>query len=102
MLREIVLSFSNLAEEISNLEAENIMAQIVKNRIILTASKKNLLVKEAYSGNWSWDLVNNKIDICRRGRSILRLDDFDGSYKSFLQSIHPKARELINQSNYKQ
>ncbi len=86
-------------------EKEELTISIARD-ITKTASKKtsqtetknslDLLPEVAHGGNWSWDLVNNRIEICRHGLRVLSLDNFDGSYESFLLLIHPKARESIN------
>ncbi len=43
-----------------------------------------------------WNLVNNQINIGDRGRAILGLNNFDGSYSSFLQSIDPDEKESVD------
>ncbi|MCC0175975.1 PAS domain-containing protein [Waterburya agarophytonicola K14] len=60
--------------------------------------KLNSVLKATNTGGWSWDLINNQINICDRSRDILGLNEFDGSYGSFLQSIHPEAKESIDLS----
>ncbi|BAZ43803.1 PAS/PAC sensor signal transduction histidine kinase [Chondrocystis sp. NIES-4102] len=62
-------------------------AHIAQLKSVLIATK---------TGNWSWNLTSNKLSICHRGLAILGLDNFNGSYQSFLQSIHPEERESID------
>ncbi|MEM7590255.1 MAG: ATP-binding protein [Cyanobacteria bacterium P01_A01_bin.83] len=59
-------------------------------------AKLRLALEATNSGNWSWNLITNQVEVCHYGRSILGLNDFDGSYGGFLQSIHPKERESID------
>ncbi|MEM8719690.1 MAG: ATP-binding protein [Cyanobacteria bacterium P01_G01_bin.39] len=59
-------------------------------------AKLRLALEATNSGNWSWDLITNQVEVCHYGRSILGLNDFDGSYGGFLQSIHPDERESID------
>ena len=88
-------------------EQENFVISVVKDiteivdyqtQLSKLKIEMDLVQETTNTGSWSWDLINNKIDICPRGRSILRLGNFDGSYKAFLQSIHPEARESIDLS----
>lgn len=59
-------------------------------------TRLKLVLDATKTGTWSWDLASNKIDICDRGRTILGLSNFDGSYDSFLQTIHLDEREAID------
>jgi signal transduction histidine kinase len=59
-------------------------------------AKLRLVLEATKTGNWSWDLTTNQVDVCHRGRTILGLEDFDGSYESFLQSINPNERESVD------
>lgn len=69
-----------------------------QTRLTEMSERLELLQEVTNSGSWSWDLANNKIEICNRGLNILGLDDFDGSYQSFLQSIPPEARGAVDLS----
>ncbi|MGF1588988.1 MAG: PAS domain-containing protein, partial [Pleurocapsa sp.] len=79
----------SIAKDISNVvQHETKLAEVeAKLRLVLEATK---------TGNWSWNLATNQVDICHRGRTILELNDFDGSYASFLQTIHPSEREFVD------
>lgn len=59
-------------------------------------SKLELVSEATQTGTWHWNLTNNQIDICGRGRAVLGLKNFDGSYGGFLQSIHPQERESVD------
>ncbi len=59
-------------------------------------AKLRLVLEATKTGNWSWNLATNQVDICHRSRTILGLNDFDGSYASFLQTIHPNERESVD------
>lgn len=79
----------SIAKDITDtVQQETKLAEVeARLRMVLEATK---------SGNWSWDLTTNQVDICHYGRIILGLEDFDGSYRHFLQSIHPDEREAID------
>jgi signal transduction histidine kinase len=59
-------------------------------------AKLRLVLEATKTGNWSWDLTTNQVDVCHRGRTILGLENFDGSYESFLQSISSDQRESVD------
>ena len=69
-----------------------------QTRLTEMSEHLELLQEATNSGSWSWDLVSNKIEICSRGLGILGLNDFDGSFQSFLQSIPAEARGAVNLS----
>lgn len=48
------------------------------------------------TGTFNWRIIDNKINFCDRSLKILGLNHFDGSYQSFLQIIHPDARESVD------
>jgi len=54
------------------------------------------LSEATQTGTWNWDLKNNLIDISDRTYSILGLKNFDRSYESFLNSVHPDERESVD------
>ena len=66
-----------------------------ENKLAEVEAKLRLVLEATKTGNWSQNLVTNRVDICHRGRSILGLNNFDGSYQSFLQSIHPDERKSV-------
>jgi PAS domain-containing protein len=83
---ELVISIAKDITDIVHHEAK--LAEVeAKLRLVLEATK---------TGNWSWDLTTNQVDVCHRGRTILGLEDFDGSYEGFLQSINPEERESVD------
>lgn len=84
---ELTISIAKDITEIVNIKA-NLSAIELENSL-------ELLLEETDSGVWSWDIRDNRIDFCQRSRSILGLDNFDGTYESFLQSINPEVRESI-------
>ena len=59
-------------------------------------SKLELVAQATKTGYYSWDLTTNKVEICCRGRSILGLENFDGRYISFLQSVQLNERESVD------
>jgi signal transduction histidine kinase len=59
-------------------------------------ARLKIVLEATKTGNWDWNIANNQVDICHRGRAILGLTDFDNSYQGFLQSIHSSERESID------
>lgn len=53
----------------------------------------------AHLGNWELDLATNKLYWSDEAFRIFEIDPktFDGSYETFLKSIHPEDREMVNQ-----
>ena len=83
---ELVISIAKDVTDLVHHEAK--LAEVeAKLRLVLDATN---------AGTWSWDLDTNCFNVCRRGRAILGLSDFDNSYQGFLQSIHPQEREAID------
>ena len=74
------------------------ITDVVNYETKLAAVKSDLqfVLEATKTGNWSWDLKTNQVKLCRRGRSILGLGDFSGSYAEFLSSIHPDEREFVD------
>ena len=93
-LYSTILSFENEADELIISIAKDI-TDIVQYEAQLaeTEAKLRLVLEATKTGNWSWDLNSNQVNVCHRGRIILGLENFDGSYDSFLQSIAPDERE---------
>lgn len=96
-LYSTALSFESEADELVISIAKDITDMVHHETKLAEAEAKLRLVLEATkTGSWSWDLTTNQVDICHRGRTILGLEDFDGSYESFLQSINPDERESVD------
>lgn len=96
-LYSTALSFESEADELVISIAKDI-TEMVHHETKLTEveAKLRLVLEATKTGSWSWDLTTNQVDICHRGRTILGLEDFDGSYESFLQSINPEERESVD------
>lgn len=60
--------------------------------------KLELLSEATQTGTWNWNLERNQIDISDHTYHILGLESFDGSYESFLSSVHPQERESVDLS----
>ena len=58
--------------------------------------KLKLVLEATKTGYWTWNLTTNQVDVCQCGRTLLGLENFDGSYTAFLRSIHPSERESID------
>ncbi len=96
-LYSTALSFDQSEDELTISIAKDLTDVIHRETKLAELEAKLRLVLEATkTGNWSWNLINNQVDICHRGRTILGLDDFDGSYASFLQSIYPSEKEYVD------
>lgn len=91
------LSFDNDSHQLTISIVKDV-TEIVRSETKLAEveTKLKLVLEATKTGNWSWNLLNNRVEICHRGRTILGLRDFDGSYESFLQSINPSERESVD------
>ena len=97
-LYSAALYFDQSEDKLTILIAKDI-SDIVsyKTKLAEVETKLRLVLEATKTGNWSWDLITNQVDVCHRGRNILGLAaDFDGSYCSFLQSIKPQERESVD------
>ena len=96
-LYSTALSFESEADELVISIAKDITDLVDHEAKLAEVETKLRLVLEATkTGNWSWDLTTNQVDVCHRGRTILGLENFDGSYESFLQSIRSEQRESVD------
>ena len=96
-LYSAALSFDQSEDELTICIAKDI-TDVIHHEIKLAEveAKLRLVLEATKTGNWSWNLITNQVDVCHRGRTILGLDDFDGSYASFLQSIYPSEKEYVD------
>ena len=96
-LYSTVLSFESEADELVISIAKD-MTDLVsyEAKLAETEAKLKLVLDATNTGSWSWDLTSNQVEVCQRGRTILGLENFDGSYEGFLQSIDPDERESID------
>ena len=77
--------------------AKDITEIVDRDRELAAVKAKLRLVLDATkTGSWSWDLTNNIVELCHRGRTLLGLTEFNGSYASFLGAIEPQERESID------
>ncbi|MEL6501977.1 MAG: PAS domain S-box protein, partial [Cyanobacteria bacterium J06623_1] len=83
---ELIISIAKDITEVVDYEAKLAEAE-AKLKLVLSTTK---------TATWSWNLHTHRVDVCHRGRAILGLEDFDGSYESFLQSIRSDERESID------
>ncbi len=91
------LSFESEANELVISIAKDITDLVDHEaRLVELEAKLRLVLEATKTGNWSWDLTTNQVDVCHQGRTILGLENFDGSYESFLQSINPEERESVD------
>ena len=96
-LYSTALSFESEADELTISIAKDITELVHQEaKLAKVEAKLRLVLETTKTGNWSLDLNTNKVDVCHRGRNILGLESFDGSYQSFIQSIHPQERESID------
>ena len=91
------LSLGDLDRDLTILMAKDI-TEVVEREAQLTKIETQLeMMQTAIEfGNLYWDFERNQVEISSRGLAILGLSNFDGSYASFLQSIHPTKRESID------
>jgi signal transduction histidine kinase len=96
-LYSTALSFESEADELVISIAKDITDLVQhETKLAEVEAKLRLVLEATKTGSWSWDLTTNQVDICHRGRTILGLEDFDGSYESFLQAINPEERESVD------
>ena len=92
-----VLSIDGSEDQLTVAIAQDLTCAIEReNKLAELETRLNLILETTKTGSWTWNLATNQIDLCDRACSILGLKDFDGSYDSFLQSIHPSEREFID------
>ena len=96
-LYSAALSFDQSEDQLTISIAKDITDVIhYESKLAEVEAKLRLVLEATKTGNWSWNLITNQVDVCHRGRTILGLADFDGSYASFLQSIHPREKEFVD------
>ena len=96
-LYSTTLSFATEADELIISIAKDITDTVLYERKLgETEAKLRLVLEATKTGNWSWNLASNQVSLCHRSRAILGLKDFDGTYRGFLQAIHPDEREAID------
>jgi len=96
-LYSTALSFESEADELIISIAKDITELVHQEAKLAEVEARLRLVLEATkTGNWNWDLSTNEVYVCHRGRTILGLENFDGNYKSFIQSIPAEERESID------
>ncbi|MGB5713343.1 MAG: ATP-binding protein [Waterburya sp.] len=96
-LYSATLSFDQSEDQLTISIAKDITDVIHhETKLAEVEAKLRLVLEATKTGNWSWNLITNQVDVCHRGRNILGLDDFDGSYASFLQSIYPREKESVD------
>lgn len=84
-------------------ETFNSMAGDIKNRTnMLKESEAGLANAQriAHLGNWDWDIINNKLYWSDEIYRIFGLSphEFGATYETFLNSVHPDDRELVNKA----
>lgn len=89
-------SSSNISECSQYVSSVNQVYDCHQTELPEAETKLNLVLDATKTGIWHWNLTTNKIDLCDRGRAILGLYDFDGSYDRFLQIVHPNEREAVD------
>ncbi|MBW4644396.1 MAG: PAS domain-containing protein [Goleter apudmare HA4340-LM2] len=66
----------------------------------LREAQLQLALEAACMGVWDWDIVNNKVTWSENKEALLGLEKgaFDGTYESFIRSIHPQDRNFVSYS----
>ena len=75
-------------------DVTDFMRQEIK--LAQTEAKLKLVLEATKTGSWSWNLKDNRVEICHRAQAILGLENFDHSYESFLKSIHADERQSVD------
>jgi PAS domain S-box-containing protein len=69
-------------------------------RVRLSEERLRLALEAAHMGTWDWDILSGKVTYSLTAQAIYGLapGSFDGTYESFLKSLHPEDRELVTQA----
>lgn len=81
----------SMAKDITNLI-------VTETELVETNRQLELVLGASQSGIWHWNLQTNLVKLDSRALTILSLSqhNFDGSYASFLQTIHQNERQSID------
>jgi PAS domain S-box-containing protein len=81
----------SMAKDITNLI-------VTETELVETNRQLELVLGASQSGIWHWNLQTNLVKLDSRALTILSLSEhnFDGSYASFLQTIHHEERQSID------
>jgi PAS domain S-box-containing protein len=84
------------------LEATRATAQLQQQteRAKLSEEQLRLALEAAHMGTWDWDIQAGKVthSVTTEALHGLPPGSFDGTYKSFLRSLHPEDQELVTQA----
>ena len=69
-------------------------------RAKLSEERLRLALEAAHMGTWDWDILSGKVVHCATTEMLYGLasSDFEGTYESFLNRIHPEDQELVIQA----
>ena len=69
-------------------------------RVMLSEERLRLALEAAHMGSWDWDILSGKVVHCATTEMLYGLGegDFEGTYESFLNRIHPEDQELVIQA----
>lgn len=89
----VTISLGDRCDQLTVLIAKD-LTEALEQKSQLTKLETQLAMVQTTTklGNLYWNLTNNQLEISPCGLSILGLNNFDGSYHSFLQVIHPEER----------
>lgn len=84
------------------LEATRVTAQLQQQteRAKLSEEQLRLALEAAHMGTWDWDIQAGKVthSVTTEALHGLPPGSFDGTYESFLRSLHPEDQELVTQA----
>jgi len=87
------------------LEASQAMAALQQQteRAQLNEKQLRIALDAAQMGIWDWDIQNGKVKQSSTTEAIhgLNSSSFEGTYQSFVSSIHPEDREIVTESLHK-
>lgn len=69
-------------------------------RVRLSEEQLRLALEAAHMGTWDWDILSGKVTYSVTTEANLGLapGSFDGTYESFLRSVHPEDHELVTEA----
>lgn len=74
--------------------------KIVQDRLIKSENSLKEAQKVSKVGNWSLDIINNKLDWSDQIYRLFNLkpQEFKATYEAFLDAIHPDDRDMVNEA----
>lgn len=91
---------SKLIEDMKNLECGLYIDREYNDELLDVINQLEEVQEIAHFGNWSLDLVENKLSWSNEVFRIFEINHnhFEASYEAFIERVHPDDRALVNQT----